>query len=91
MLERGSNCEAVPQKHSADSKLVYAFTSDRKVWIKMNIIGYVLYVLALVITVAVIAAKYFGVVLPPAVAFVMNDPARSLLIALALSLVSKWL
>ena len=90
MLERGTNKKQWLSSIQPTSNS-FTFTSDRKVWIKMNIIGYVLYVLALVITVAVIAAKYFGVVLPPAVAFVMNDPAQSLLIALALSLVSKWL
>ena len=56
-----------------------------------NIIGYVLYLAAVMITVVVVAAKYFGVSLPPSAALVMKDPAQSLLIALALALVSRWL
>ena len=56
-----------------------------------NIIGYVLYLAAVIITVVVVAVKYFGVSLPPSAALVMKDPAQSLLIALALALVSKWL
>ena len=56
-----------------------------------NIIGYVLYLAAVIITVVVVAAKYFGVSLPPSAALVMKDPAQSLLIALALALVSRWL
>ena len=56
-----------------------------------NIIGYVLYLAAVIITVVVVAAKYFGVSLPPSAAWVMKDPAQSLLIALALALVSRWL
>ena len=56
-----------------------------------NIIGYVLYLAAVIITVVVVAAKYFGVSLPPSAAWIMKDPAQSLLIALALALVSRWL
>ena len=56
-----------------------------------NTIGYVLYLAAVIITVVVVAAKYFGVSLPPSAAWVMKDPAQSLLIALALALVSRWL
>ena len=56
-----------------------------------NIIGYVLYLAAVIITVVAAAAKYFGVSLPPSAAWVMKDPAQSLLIALALALVSRWL
>ena len=56
-----------------------------------NIIGYVLYLAAVIITVVVVATKYFGVSLPPSAAWVMKDPAQSLLIALALALVSRWL
>ena len=54
-------------------------------------IGYVLYAIGVIITIAVIAAKYFGVVLPPPTNLVMNDPAQSLLVALALSLAARWL
>ena len=56
-----------------------------------TIIGYVFYLVAVIITVVVVAAKYFGVSLPPSAAWVMKDPAQSLLIALALALVSRWL
>jgi len=54
-------------------------------------IGYVLYLLALLITAAVVASKYFGVTIPSVTEFVMRDPSQSLLIALVLALVSKWL
>ena len=47
-----------------------------------NIVGYVIYLAAVIITVVVVAAKYFGVSLPPTVAWVMKDPAQSLLVAL---------
>ena len=56
-----------------------------------NIIGYVVYLAAVIITVVVVAAKYFGVSQPPTVAWVMKDPAQSLLVALVLALVSRWL
>ena len=57
----------------------------------MNILGHLLYLLAVVITVVVIAAKYFGVSVPNVTEVVMRDPAQSLLGALLLSLVSRWL
>ena len=57
----------------------------------MRLLGYLLYLLAVVITVVVIAAKYFGVSVPNVTAVVMRDPAQSLLGALLLSLVSRWL
>jgi hypothetical protein len=53
-------------------------------------LGFVLYVLAVLITVVVIAAKYFGASLPPVTAWAMRDPAQSLLIALALVFVSRY-
>ena len=56
-----------------------------------TIIGYVFYLAAVIITVVVVAAKYFGVALPPPTDWVMKDPAQSLLIAVALALVSRWL
>ena len=54
-------------------------------------IGHLLYVLAIVITGVVVASKYFGVALPPVTAWAMRDPTQSLLLALALSLISKWI
>ena len=56
-----------------------------------NIVGYVIYLAAVIITVVVVAAKYFGVSLPQSAAWVMKDPAQSLLVALVLALVSRWL
>ena len=55
-----------------------------------GLLGYILYVLAIAITVLVIAAKYFGVVLPPVTGPLMSDPARSLLVALLLSFIARW-
>ena len=53
-------------------------------------IGHVLSVLAIIITVIVVAAKYFGVSVPTVTAWAMRDPAQSLLLALALALISRW-
>jgi hypothetical protein len=55
-----------------------------------RLIGYVLYLMALAITVLVVAAKYFNFGYPPVTPLLMKDPSLSLLIALGLSLVSKW-
>ncbi len=55
-----------------------------------RILGYVLYVLAITITGFVVAAKYFNFGYPPVTPLLMSDPARSLLIALALAFISKW-
>ncbi len=55
-----------------------------------GLLGYILYVLAVVITVLVIAAKYFGVNLQPVTGMLMSDPARSLLVALLLSFIARW-
>jgi hypothetical protein len=55
-----------------------------------RILGYVLYVLALAITGLVVAAKYFSFGYPPVTPLLMKDPALSLLIALALAFISKW-
>lgn len=55
-----------------------------------NLLGYILYLLAVAITVLVIGAKYFGLNLPPVTGMLMSDAARSLIIALALSLVARW-
>jgi Mg/Co/Ni transporter MgtE len=54
-------------------------------------LGHLLYLAAVVITVLVIAAKYFGVVIPNVTEYVMRDPAQSLLAALAMSLVARWI
>ena len=53
-------------------------------------LGSVLYVIAVVITVVVVAAKYFGASFPPVTGWAMRDPAQSLLIALALSFVARF-
>ena len=58
----------------------------------MNLsVGYVLYVIAVIITVLVIAAKYFGVTIPNVTAWVMRDPTQSLLVALLLSFIARWI
>ena len=49
-----------------------------------------LYVIAVVITVVVVAAKYFDASFPPVTAWAMRDPAQSLLVALALSFVARF-
>lgn len=54
-------------------------------------VGSVLYVVAIVITVLVIAAKYFGFQAPPITGWVMRDPTQSLLLALLLSFVARWI
>lgn len=54
-------------------------------------VGFVLYVIAVIITVVVVAAKYFGASLPPVTAWAMRDPAQSLLVALALSFLSRFI
>ena len=53
-------------------------------------LGSVLYVIAVVITVVVVAAKYFDASFPPVTAWAMRDPAQSLLVALALSFVAPF-
>ena len=52
---------------------------------KWSILG-----LSLAITVLVVAAKYFNFGYPPVTPLLMSDPTRSLLIALALAFISKW-
>ena len=54
-------------------------------------VGYLLYIVAVVITAVVIGAKYFGVSIPNVTELLMRDPTQSLLGALALSLVARWL
>lgn len=53
--------------------------------------GFLLYIGAIVITGLVVGAKYFGVAIPNATELVMRDPAQSLLVAIACSLVARWL
>ena len=55
-----------------------------------GMLGYILYLIAVVITVLVIAAKYFGINVQPVTGILMNDAARSLLIALLLSFIARW-
>ena len=55
-----------------------------------GMLGYILYLLAIAITVLVVAAKYFGVSIQPVSGILMSDPARSLLIALLLSFIARW-
>ncbi len=55
-----------------------------------RVFGYVLYLLALAITVLVVGAKYFNFGYPPVTPLLMKDPTLSLLVALGLALVSKW-
>ena len=55
-----------------------------------NLLGYVLWLLAVAITGVVVAVKYFSFGLPAGTGWLMTDPARSLLIAIGLSLISKW-
>lgn len=54
-------------------------------------VGSLLYIVAIAITIVVIAAKYFGVSAPPVTAWAMRDPAQSLLLALLLSFVARWI
>ncbi len=54
-------------------------------------IGYLFYAVAIAITGLVVAAKYFNVQVPPVTALLMADATASLLAALALALLSRWL
>jgi hypothetical protein len=54
-------------------------------------VGFLLYVIAIVITVVVVAAKYFDASFPPVTGWAMRDPAQSLLIALVLSFLSRFI
>ena len=53
--------------------------------------GHLLYIAAVSITALVIASKYFGVSVPTATAWVMRDPTQSLLLALLLTFVARWM
>jgi type III secretory pathway component EscR len=56
-----------------------------------HLLGYVLYLAAIAITALVVAAKYFNFGYPPVTPLLMSDPTRSLLVALGLSFVARWL
>ncbi len=55
-----------------------------------RMLGYILYVIAIAITVMVVAAKFFNFGYAPVTPMLMKDPANSLLVALALAFISKW-
>ena len=57
----------------------------------MRILGWLMYIAAIAITVLVVASKYFGVNVAPVTAMAMRDPAASLLLALGLSFIAKWI
>ena len=54
-------------------------------------VGYLFYVIAIAITGLVVAAKYFAFTVPTVTPMVMRDSTASLLLALALALLSRWL
>ena len=54
-------------------------------------VGYLLYVIAIAITGLVVAAKYFNFSVSTVTPMVMHDSTASLLLALALALLSRWL
>ena len=53
-------------------------------------ISYLLYVVAIAITALVIASKYFHYEIAPVSGWVMHDSTASLLFALVLALISRW-
>lgn len=57
----------------------------------MRILGWLMYLAAIAITVLVVASKYFGVQIAPVTGMLMRDPAASLLLALVLSFIAKWI
>ena len=54
-------------------------------------VGYLLYAIAIVITGLVVAAKYFNYSIAPVSPLVMHDSTASLLLALVLAILSRWL
>ncbi len=56
-----------------------------------RMLGYLCYLLAIAITVLVIGAKYFSLNVPQVTSVLMSDSTRSLLIALLLSFVARWI
>ena len=55
-----------------------------------NLFGYVLWLAAIAITVVVVGAKFNLFQVPYATVALHKDDASSLLVAIALSLVAKW-
>ena len=55
-----------------------------------NILGNLLWLLAIAITIVVVLSKYNIYQTPTVSGMLMRDPALSLLIAIVLSLISKW-
>jgi hypothetical protein len=53
-------------------------------------LGYLLWLIAVIIAVLVGLSKYAGINVPQVTDFLMKDPAQSLFIALALAVVSKF-
>lgn len=54
-------------------------------------VGYLLYVIAIAITLLVVLAKYNIYSISPVSGWVMHDSTASLLLALVLALISRWL
>jgi len=54
-------------------------------------LGSLMYVIAIAITALVIASKYFHFAIAPVTGWLMADSTASLLLALALALLSRWL
>lgn len=54
-------------------------------------VGYLLYVIAIAITGLVVASKYFAFSVTTLTPLVMHDSTASLLLALVLALLSRWL
>lgn len=52
-------------------------------------LGDVLYIVAIVIAALVVASKYFKITIPTVTAWTMRDATASLLLALALALLSR--
>ena len=55
-----------------------------------RMLGYVFYLIAVAITVLVIGSKYFNFSVPQVTGILMADSTRSLLIALLLSFIARW-
>jgi hypothetical protein len=54
-------------------------------------VGQLFYAIAIAITVLVVGNKYFHVHVPPVTTWLMADSTSSLLAALVLALLSRWL
>ena len=77
--------------HTLNVEYVSSDESEKSGEFSMRGIGYLFYIVAIAITVLVVASKYFGVSISPVTAWVMRDSTASLLAALVLSLISRWL